>query len=183
MRLDFLIRRRGIDPAAESALHALRDLMHVAVLDVERGTLWRFDVDDGADPLAVREALERAACRAGRYVNTNRDECLWLDVGAAEPAERAGVGCAVSLWITRADGHDAVARDYFQSRVAARLNTVRRGTFYRLWCAEVESQRALELVEGVAVARTRRQGLLLNPHHERLEVLEVTLAANEAEAR
>lgn len=182
MRLDFLIRRRGVDPAAESALHALRDLMRAPVVDVERGTLWRFEVEGATDSGLLREQLERAACRAGRYVNLNRDEYVWLDGGSRPEAPGGGAGCAVSLWITHSDGSDAVARDYFQARLTAPLKAVRRGVFYRLWSAETQPQAALKLAQEVAVARTRRAGLLLNPHYEQLEVLEVTEMAHEREA-
>lgn len=181
MRLDFLIQRRGVDPTAESALHALRDLMHAPIEAVDHGTLWRFEVGADVEAPRLQAELERAACRAGRYVNTNRDTWAWLDSHAAEP-QAAREGCSVALWITEGDGRDAVARRYFESRVSATLSAVQRGTFYRLWTRERDAVRARALVTEVAVTRTRTHGLLVNPHTERLEILAVTPALDAAEA-
>ena len=182
MQLDFLIRRRGLDPAGETALHALRDLMHAPIVAVERGTLWRFDVEDDADVRDVQQELERAASRAGRYLNTNRDVGAWLDAGCALQAQHEGAGCAVSLWITSGDGRDDVARDYFRKRASARLARVRRGTLYLLSTSVVDVDAAREIVLDVAVTRSRAHGLLLNPHHEQFEVLSVTPLTDPAEA-
>ena len=182
MRLDFLIRRRGTDPAAETALHALRDLMHVAVFDVVRGTLWRFDVEDHDDVAAVQAVLQRAASRAGRYVNTNRDACAWLDATRIPAADNARPGCAVSVWVTSGDGKDEVAREYFATRTGERVTRARRGTFYCLWTAERDPETAREQILDVAVTRTRQHGLLSNPHHESVEVLAVAPTTKPVEA-
>lgn len=181
MRLDLLIQRRGVDPTAESALHALRDLMRAPITAVEHGVLWRFEVASEAETRRVQDELQRAACRAGRYVNTNRDTWSWLDSHAATLHTRVD-GCAVALWVTEGDGHDDVARRYFEARVAATLTSVQRGTFYRLWTYERDASRAREQILEVAVTRSRTHGLLVNPHTERLEVLAVTPAPDPAEA-
>ena len=182
MRLDFLIQRRGTDPAAETALHALRDLMHVPIVDVTRGTLWRFDIDGHDDVDALQAALQRAASRAGRYVNTNRDACHWLDAAGRRVVATAGTGCAVSLWITSGGGEDELARAYFEAQTGARLTKARRGTFYCLATAEADPEKARAQILDVAVTRTRQHGLLANPHHESIEVLAVVPANKPAEA-
>ncbi|NIV74175.1 MAG: hypothetical protein GWN37_04905, partial [Gammaproteobacteria bacterium] len=168
------------------ALHALRDLMHAPIVGVERGTLWRFTFTDGAVSEALQRELERAACRAGRYVNTNRDEWTWLD-GDLPQKDRAALSRTVSLWVTVGDGRDVVAREYFQARMArtsldATLTDVRRGTFYRLTTLHADPKAALESVLEIAVTRSRRHGLLLNPHYEQHEVLSVGGASPHVEA-
>ncbi len=182
MRLDFLIRRRGLDPAAETALHALRDLMHSEVTDVERGTLWRFDLDDVDAAHEVQRQLERAACRAGRYVNTNRDACHWLEPRADGAAAETAT-YRVALWVTHGDGSDAVARAYFQKSVDVALRAVRRGVFWALTITARDADAARNRVLDLAVTRTRTQGLLANPHHERVEVLQVACHDHTVEVR
>ena len=181
MQLDFLIRRRGLDPAAETALHALRDLMHAPIVAAERGTLWRFECDATGDVPRLQHQLERAACRAGRYVNTNRDRCHWLEAQTRFGAHDVE-GSTVSLWVTHGDGGDDVGRDYFENAVGSRLRSVRRGVFWALTTPEPDPQRARELVLDLAVTRTRRRGLLLNPHLEQLAVLSVIRNTKPAEA-
>ena len=58
-------------------------------------------------------------------------------------------------------------------RLEAPLRTVQRGTFYRLWTAESDPAALEATAVQVAVSRTRRQGLLMNPHAQTLEVLRV----------
>jgi hypothetical protein len=65
MKLDFYVARRGIDPAAQTCMTALRDLMHLDVAGVERGALWCFDVPEQPPLAASRDRLRRCACRAG----------------------------------------------------------------------------------------------------------------------
>ena len=182
MRLEFLVRRKGIDPTAETCLHALQTLMALDVADVEHGTLWRFDIDGDGAPDTEKAAIVRAACRAGRYVNTNRDAHAWLDEPAAVAAARPGL-CAADLWICEQDGDDAVAQSYFAPQLGGRLLQVRRGTLYRLWMPQRDAAAARQFALDVAVTRTRRQGLLMNPHAQTVEVLRVWVEQGGEEQR
>jgi phosphoribosylformylglycinamidine (FGAM) synthase PurS component len=176
-QLDLLVRRKGVDPAAETCLHALQVLMQVAVERVERGTLWRFELESDAKPEVVRglkHDLLRAACRAGRYLNPNRDAGVWLDE-VSPPSSRSSVAL---LWILDGDGHDPAARAYFSQRSGARLRDLRRGTFYRLWIPGRDADAAARLAQEVAVSRTRKQGLLANPHSQTVELLELVPASD-----
>jgi phosphoribosylformylglycinamidine (FGAM) synthase PurS component len=173
MRLDMLVRRKGVDPTAETCLHALRALMGLAVEAVEHGTLWRFELQ-GGDAAALKSEIARAACRAGRYVNTNRDAIVWLD----EPAGAKGRPgrMAADVWIREGGGDDPVARGWFAPLLSAPLLVLRRGMLYRLWTAHEEPEAARRFALEVAVTRTRRQGLLMNPHVHSLEILAVAPA-------
>lgn len=174
MSLDFLVQRAGGDPTAETSLHALRDLMRLPVRGVEAGTLWRFSVRPAGD--SVHAELERAACRAGRYVNLNRDVYRWMQP-EAKSVER---GCLVDVWVLDGDGRDAVALSYFRAQVGSRVTDVRRGAFYRLHVEESEPSAARRLVEDLAVTRTRTHGLLANPNSQRVEILGLRAHAKEA---
>ena len=176
-QLDLLVRRKGVDPAAETCLHALQVLMQVAVERVERGTLWRFELESDAEPEAVRrlkDDLLRAACRAGRYLNPNRDAGVWLDELGATP----NPSCVALLWIRERDGLDPVAQAYFSQRSGVPLRDLRRGTFYRLWIPSRDAEAAARLALEVAVTRTRKQGLLANPHSQTVELLELVPAGH-----
>ncbi|UCE02568.1 MAG: hypothetical protein JSW67_15225 [Candidatus Latescibacterota bacterium] len=174
MQLDFLVRRSGLDPTAETCLHALRDLMQLPVHAVEHGTLWRFHVSAGDE--SVRTQLERAACRAGRYVNLNRDTCVWVEPGARAQTS----ACAVEVWVTQGDGRDPVALSYFRQQIGRGLTEVQSGVFYRLHVDEADPVAARRLVEDVATTRSRTHGLLANPHSQRVEILSVSPAPAEA---
>ena len=172
MRLEFLVRRAGIDTTAETTLHALRALMGIAVDAVEHGTLWRFEIAAEPEILRVKDAIARAACRAGRYVNLNRDVVAWLD-DASVRARVAPGQFATDLWITDGDGTDPTAADYFARQLGKPFQQVRRGTLYRLWAEHEDAASARAAALQVAVTRTRRQGLLMNPHAQSVEVLRV----------
>ncbi len=172
MRLEFLVRRKGIDTTAETTLHALRALMGLAVDAVEHGTLWRFEIASENDILRLKDALARAACRAGRYVNLNRDAHAWLDDASAQARVAPGQ-CATDLWICDGDGSDPAAAEYFAKQLGKPLQQVRRGTLVRLWTQHADAASAREAALQVAVTRTRRRGLLMNPHAQSVEVLRV----------
>jgi len=172
MHLDFLVMRKGLDPTAETTLHARRDLMGQDVTAVEHGILWRFDVETAEPDAALRQAIARAASRAGRYVNLNRDETSWLD--AASQAQAGPDGCwGVDLWIHDGDGQDDVARSYFQGQIGRGLRRVRRGALYRLWLPRADAAAARRQAEQLARTRNRGEGLLMNPHSQNLEILGV----------
>jgi hypothetical protein len=171
MQLDFLVMRKGLDPTAETSLHALRDLMGEDVVDVEHGTLWRIDLQPAVDVGEVKQAFARAACRAGRYVNLNRDDYCWLDEPQpGRPGERGG--CSVDLWICDGDGQDDVARAYFETQLQQGLERLRRGTLYRLWLPLQDPEEARRKGRELAWTCSRSQGLLMNPHSQILEILQ-----------
>lgn len=170
---DLVIWRRGIDPAAETCEQALRDLMHLPVAAVQRAQLWRFRIAGaGADRSAWRAELQRAACRAGRYVNLNRDACAWVDGPRPYPADGPPGGHAVDVWVRDGDGRDPVALDYFRRTVAG-LDDLERGVLWRLVLPEPDATRARRLAEDIAVRRSRHQGLLANPQAQSAVVLSV----------
>jgi len=164
VKLDLLVARRGIDPAAETCAAALRDLMHVAVAGVERGELWRFEIP-GADAAAAarRDRLRDAASRAGRYVNSNRDVALWLDGPAPYPDAAPAGGCAVDVWVCDGDGRDPVALAWFRAQGDPELADLRRGILWRLWLPTGDPVAARAQAEVIASSRDRHQGLLANP--------------------
>jgi hypothetical protein len=139
---------------------------------VERAELWRFDLAPGADVAAARARFEAAACRAGRYVNLNRDACSWPDGARPYPENAPRRGCAVDVWVRDGDGGDAAAFAYFRAEEPC-LVDLRRGTLWRLWLSEADRTAARERALEVAVARGRRHGLLANPHAQTAEVLHV----------
>lgn len=184
-RLDLLVTRRGTDPAAETCAHALRDLLAAPVDGVERGELWRFDAAAAGaeDAAALRRALERAALRAGRYVNGNRDVCTWLDGPRVYPADAPPAGVAVEIWVCDGDGADAAALRYFRAQAGDAVQHVRRGTWWRLWMRTPAAGPAREWAWDLACTRSRTEGLLFNPQAQQAEILAVVPGPGTKEAR
>lgn len=175
MELDFEVTRRGIDPTAETCAHALRDLLGVAVLGVERAELWRFETGSCTPGERERrcEQLAAAASRAGRYVNPNRDRARWLDGPRPYDPAMPGGGCAVDIWVRDGQGTDPAALQYFRSQVDPHLRQVWRGVLWRLYLEGGDEAAARERALEIAVTRGRREGLLANPHAQTAVVLHV----------
>jgi len=182
-RFDLLVSRRGTDPAAETCAHALVDLLGAPVDGVERGELWRFETAAGVEPAALRAALERAAMRAGRYVNSNRDVCLWLAGARAYPQDAPPADVAVEIWVCDGAGEDAAALAYFRSQAGNAVQRVRRGTWWRLWMRTPAAEAAREAAWDLAVTRSRAHGLLFNPQAQQAEILAVVPGPGTKEAR
>jgi hypothetical protein len=173
MKLDFYVTRRGIDPAAQTCMTALRDLMHLDVAGVERGALWCFDLPDQAPLTTSRERLRQAACRAGRYVNTNRDVAAWLEGPRPYPTAAPATGHAVDIWVRDGDGADAAALGWFRAQALPELRGVRRGILWRLWLPARAPAAARALALDIAATRNRHHGLLANPHSQSATILDV----------
>jgi hypothetical protein len=171
MNFALRVQRQGIDPTAESSLHALRDLMRLPVLAVEHAALWQIDVGHAPDLAAARRALEKAACRAGRYVNINRDAMIWDADDSTRPAPQAG--CAVDVWVTQGDGRDARALQWFRQYSGVDCHLVRRGRWFRVHVHVADPEQAQRCVEDLATSRTRHAGLLANPHSDSVAILRV----------
>jgi len=171
MTFELRIQRQGIDPTAESSLHALRDIMQLPVIAVEHGELLQIDVAGSVDSAATRQALEKAASRAGRYVNLNRDAMLWDVEDSTRPAPHSG--CAVDLWVRQGDGGEARALQWFRQHSGVECQAVRRGRWYRVHVQTADPQEAKRCVAELANSRSRRVGLLANPHTESVDILRV----------
>jgi hypothetical protein len=178
MELDFEVARRGIDPAAETCEHALRDLLGIALTGLVRSELWRFDVGPvaGAETAELRARIAAAASRAGRYLNLNRDRAGWLDGPHPYPREAPAAGCAVDLWVRDGDGTDQRALLYFRAQAQAGMVQVWRGTLWRLILPVADPAAARREALEIAVTRDRRHGLLANPHAQTAVVLHVVPA-------
>ena len=184
MELDLEVARRGIDPAAETCAHALRDLLGIAVWGVERADLWRFDAGPLAEPDRARicERLAGAASRAGRYVNLNRDIARWQSGPRPYASDRPAGGTAVDVWVRDGDGADPVALRYFRAQAHAGLQQVWRGTLWRLYLPEPDPGVARTQALEIALTRDRRHGLLANPHAQTALVLHVVPGPGEERA-
>lgn len=169
MKLDLLVRRKGIDPVAETALYALRELMHRDIPEVASGELWRFECEAATE--SDREQLLRAACRAGRYINTNRDVARWVDWQAFP--DPGAAGCSVDLWVRPKAPAEPSALRYFRTHGCAWLQQVEWGRWYRLQTRLRDAGAARELAMDLAVTRSRQHGLLLNPHLQDYTLLAV----------
>jgi hypothetical protein len=162
-----LVRHRGLDPTAWTALHALARLCgDDPPAALARAALWEFTWEGDADG----DALLRAwVAGANWFANPNRDRATWrqsagdaTDLEAGAALAGGGVGSAgpgaylVTAWRGAADApeHEAAAR-----RALGRPVRLRRGQVW--WLAAAAGDAGRILAPGGAAAR-----LLANPHSE-----------------
>lgn len=177
IQLDLVVSRRGVDPAALTCEEALQSLLRLDVERVERALLWRFSIEAvGSED--VRAAIVRAAMRAGRDVNANRDRWTWAD----EEAAPESAGCVADVWVCDDDGRDLASLAYYGDVLGPRLVDLRRGVRWRIYFGTGSWEAALALTQEITTARSRRQGLLMNPQAQTAEILSVT-GPGQGEAR
>lgn len=169
--LDYLVSRRGLDPAAETCAWALTDLLHADVRGVRRGELWRFELEGALDVDTAQRRLETAASRAGRYVNRNRDVGVWLAGPRPYPPDGPAGCTAVDVWVQEGDGRDAAALAWFRAQGPVPLGDLQRGVLWRLFLPGRDAPAAREWASELAVTRARAHGLLSNPHAQTSQVL------------
>lgn len=171
MKYELRVQRQGVDPTAESSRHAMRDIMGAPVLAVEHGELWQFVVEGSASKRQVRDAIENAASRAGRYVNLNRDVMLWEEDESTQSSPDHG--CHVDVWVRQAQGDDARALQWFRRHTGLVIEQMRRGRWYRVHVDIKDPLEAQRCVEALATSHSRSSGLLANPHSEKVDILRV----------
>jgi len=76
-----------------------------------------------------------------------------------------------------------VVRTKVAAKLGARLLHLQHGTLYRLWAPLADPAAARAFALEVAVSKSRRQGLLMNPHSQTLEVLRVWRHESREEGR
>jgi len=175
------VRLKVIDLVVQTAWITLTETMGFA--DDLRGMLryawWRFDAD-GTGAAAVSAAIDREIRMDSAFTNQNKhryhlaveagDERIVtgdLDLDADLPGAAEGIFACDLLVTEKESGADAGYLERLGPRLGdVRLSGVRSGEVWRLLVRAKDQAEAAAKVEEMAVTRTRRHGLLVNPHYQ-----------------
>jgi len=165
-KLYLLVRLRVRDVTALTAEETIRRWIEGGekLARLDRADLWEFTYRDDGD---FRGKIEELVNDSNLFVNPNKHTFRFAD------DYREGWEEEVFLAVVRGreDLEGAVARNTLESRYRlAGLEDVRYATLWVFRFDGVTGDEALGLAESFAVTRTRKDGLLVNPHYQICEV-------------
>ena len=188
VKCNLWVRLKVIDLVVQTAWMTLTEKLDLggALLGLARYSFWRMELE-GQDTERTLAELDRVIRMDSAFTNQNKHVYLLeieggsyiggLDLGKdyplmAEDGDARGtyaVDCLIrELTTTREEG--------YRDRLNARLESVQAievvaGEVWRVLVRAESERDAIEMVEAMTVTRSRRQGLLLNPHYQRFEIL------------
>lgn len=175
------VRLKVIDLVVQTAWITLTETMGFAedLRGMLRYAWWRFDAD-GEDAARISAAIDREIRMDSAFTNQNKHRYHLaveadgkrivsgdLDLGADMPGAGAGVFACDLLVTEKESGRDAAYAERLGPRLGTvRLSSVRSGEVWRLLVRAADHAEAAAKVEEMAVTRSRRHGLLVNPHYQ-----------------
>jgi hypothetical protein len=187
--LTLSVELRGPDPAALTAQHALAHRLGygAALAETRRVDLWRLDVEAAgiADALAIAGSW---ITRSNLFVNPNKhvyELAAGRGTNGAVGSGGGGRGKGRVAWVVATSEPDLegeAAVELIHRRFQGlELRSARRAVAWKVHFAQaVEPSKVLELASEMAVARSRMQGLLTNPHFQSVVVVRAGSAAQAA---
>ncbi len=182
------VRLKVIDLVVQTAWMTLTEKLDLGgdLVGLARYSFWRMELE-GPDSEHALADVDRVIRMDSAFTNQNkhvylletegtsplgglalgRDYPVMTEEGGTEGAY--AVDCLVrELTTTRDEGY----RDRLNSRLeTVEVTGVVSGEVWRVILRAGSEAEAVEKVEAMAVTRSRRQGLLLNPHYQRYEIL------------
>ena len=187
-RYDLWVRLKVVDLVAQTAWMTMTEKLGLEgeLIGLAHYSFWRMEID-AEDRKSALDEIDRAIRLDSAFTNQNKhlymlrtdDEPargdLRLDkdfpVLAENGVARRGfaVDCLVrELGSGREDGY----RDRLNARLDnARITGLVAGEVWRILLVASDEKEAVDKVERIAITTSRREGLLLNPHYQRLEIL------------
>ena len=163
--LQLWVERRGLDPAAWTASHALQLLLGgEAPAHLGRADLWELEAEDAGEGLAARfETWTRAS---NLFLNPGRDRGFVLAGAPPDPVP-------VTAYVVVCDrgGGEARAHALTLSHALGGRWRARRGTVLTIVWSPERADDVPELADRVAYARRRRSGLLVNDEAQEARIL------------
>lgn len=180
------VRLKVIDLVVQTAWITLTETMGFSedLRGMRRYAWWRFDAE-GPDAAAISEAIDREIRLDSAFTNQNKHRYHLaveaggervvtgdLDLGADAPGGGPGIFVCDLLVTERESARDAG----YAARLAPRLRGVRvagvrSGEVWRLLVRARDAAEAAAKVEEMSVSRSRRHGLLLNPHYQGFAIM------------
>jgi hypothetical protein len=187
-RCDLWVRLKVVDLVAQTAWMTLTEKLGLEgeLLGLAHYSFWRMEIeaDDGQSAL---DEIDRVIRLDSAFTNQNKhlymlrmDEGpvrgdLRLDKDNPVLVENGGgrSGFAVDCLVRELDSE---REEGYRGRLNARLENVQvislvAGEVWRILLEAGNEKEAVNKVERIAVTTSRREGLLLNPHYQRLEIL------------
>ncbi len=186
--LTLSVELRGLDPSALTAQHALAHRLGYgpALAETRRVDLWRLDVEAAgiADALAIAGSW---ITRSNLFVNPNKHVYELAAARGMNGAGGAAAGAARGAWrgwwrraspISRGRPRSSSSIAASRGSSSARRGAPWPGRFTSR--TQVEPAKVVQLASEMAVARSRMQGLLTNPHFQSVVVVRAGSAAQAA---
>jgi hypothetical protein len=187
-RCELWVRLKVVDLVAQTAWMTLTEKLGLAgeILGLSRYSYWGLEVE-GPDAERVVTEIDRVIRMDSAFTNQNKHlYTLRMDGGPSSGGLTLDADCRL-VEDQRAQGGayavDCLVRELeagrevgFRDRLNARLEGVRvldvvAGEVWRLLVRAENREEAIGKAERIAVTRSRREGLLLNPHYQRYEIL------------
>ncbi|MCU0638713.1 MAG: hypothetical protein MUF59_02435 [Candidatus Krumholzibacteria bacterium] len=206
IRVELRVRLKVADLVAQTAWMTLTEKLDFSgkLRGLARYSYWAMDAA-GESAERIIDEIDRAVRLDGAFTNQNK-HCYSLRA----PDGTAGNGLArgdlhperdfpvmdrggdprtpvfaCDLLIREKDG---AREEGFVSRLNGRLDGVevsamKAGEVWRILCGAPDGESSKRLAEEMAVTRSRREGLLLNPHYQRYEFIGVTAVEIKKESK
>lgn len=127
-------------------------------------------LSDGEMAFTAPGMLEQpppASCRGN--LRLEHDYALHAETAVTEPDDLYALDCLVR---ERNGERETGFTDRLNGRVGGvGVSGMKAGEMWRIIVSAVSDAEALQTVERIAVTRSRREGLLLNPHYQKLELV------------
>ena len=189
-RCDLWVRLKVIDLVAQTAWITLTEKLglEAELFGLARYSFWRMEIeaDDGQ---AALDEIDRAIRLDSAFTNQNKHlYMLRMDDGQARGDLRLDKDYPVLTGNGGRSGYavDCLVRELdtdrekgYLDRLNMRLENVRvtdlvAGEVWRILLDAGNEKEAVQKVERITVTTSRREGLLLNPHYQQLEILSAT---------
>jgi hypothetical protein len=190
VRCNLWVRLKVVDLVVQTAWMTLTEKLDLGgeLIGLARYAYWRMELD-GPDTEKTLADVDRVIRMDSAFTNQNKHVYLLEAEGGASTGGLA-LGKDYPLMAEDGDMHGAYAvdclvrelttardegyRDRLNARLeSAQVNDVVAGEVWRVLVLAKSERDAIEKVEALAVTRSRRQGLLLNPHYQQFEILAV----------
>ncbi len=198
INVELRVRLKVADLVAQTAWMTLTEKLDFAGIlqGIVRYSYWAMDAD-GTDGKSILDEIDRVVKLDGAFTNQNK-HCyslrgfmrpgaemdsvrgdLILDRDFPVIAGKRGRSAGVFAWDLLIREKDGGREEGFSSRLNGRLSGVevsamKAGEVWRVICDSQDEKSAKRMVERMAVTRSRREGLLLNPHYQQYEFIGVT---------
>ena len=184
------VKLKVVDLVVQTAWMTLTEKLDLGgeLVGLARYSFWRMELE-GPDTGRTLAEVDRVIRMDSAFTNQNKHVYL-LEIEGGPSMGGLALEKDYPLMAEDGDTHGAYAVDClvreltaareegYRGRLNARLESVQvtgvvAGEVWRVLVHAKSERDAIERVEAMAVTRSRRQGLLLNPHYQRFEILAV----------
>ena len=188
---DLWVRLKVVDLVAQTAWMTLTEKLGLEgeLIGLARYSFWRMECEAKEERAALAD-IDRVIRLDSAFTNQNK-HLYMLKMGDMPPlgdlrldkdypilieggSERGGyaVDCLVrELDTEREEGYKSRLNERLEKVTVDRLVA---GEVWRILISAGDEKEAVRKVEHIAVTTSRREGLLLNPHYQRLEILQAS---------